>query len=348
MKKQDDVLVDDAPLKMRFDVETWPLRTPFRIAGRTWVDIDVVVTLRKGACVGRGEAAGVFYLNDDVPAIVKRLGAVGARIEAGLDRRALQNLLPVGGARNAIDCAFWDLEAQLSGRSAWENAGLTRPKPLLTTFTCGAAEPDRMAATARNYTDARALKLKLTGEPSDAERVRAVRAARSDVWLGVDGNQSFTRASLERLLPVLKEMHVALIEQPFPIGKDAWLDDVQSPIPVAADESVQGLADLARLEGRYNVVNIKLDKCGGLTEALTMARAACALGLDLMVGNTLGTSLAMAPAFLLGQLCGVVDLDGPVFLKADRAPALRFSDGFIDFPISPWGDPTGGLDQKGK
>ena len=194
-----------------------------------------------------------------------------------------------------------------------------------------------MAAAAGAHANARAIKLKLTGDPSDADRVRAVRQARPDVWLGVDANQGFTRASLERLMPTLTDTHVALIEQPFPIGQEALLDGFQSPIAIAADESAQDLRDIPGLVGRFNVVKIKLDKCGGLTEGLAMARAARALGLDTMVGNMLGTSLAMAPGFLVGQLCNVVDLDGPVFLKADRAISVDYKNGMISCPDALWG-----------
>jgi L-alanine-DL-glutamate epimerase-like enolase superfamily enzyme len=216
-------------------------------------------------------------------------------------------------------------------------ADLDRPRRLLTTFTCGADTPEKMAAAARAYKDARAIKIKLTGEPVDAERVRAVREARADVWLGVDANQGLSRSSLEQLMPTLVQTHTKLIEQPFTIGQEALLDGFQSPIPIAADESVQTLADVPGLVGRFNVMNIKLDKCGGLTEGLAMARAARRLGLDTMVGNMLGTSLGMAPAFLVGQLCQVVDLDGPVFLKADRAIAVDYSDGTIACPEALWG-----------
>ena len=209
----------------------------------------------------------------------------------------------------------------------------------MTTFTCGADSPDRMAETAGGYKDARAIKLKLTGEPIDAERVRAVRAARPDVWLGVDGNQGFTRAALETLLPVLAEAQVSLIEQPFPVGNEDWLDGLNSPIPLAADESVQSLKGIAALANRVQIINIKLDKCGGLTEGLAMARAARDLGLDCMVGNMIGTSLAMAPAFALGQLCKVVDLDGPIFLKSDRADPVRYTSGLITCPERLWGSP---------
>jgi L-alanine-DL-glutamate epimerase-like enolase superfamily enzyme len=224
-----------------------------------------------------------------------------------------------------------------TGRRTWQIAGLDPPRPLLTTFTVGADKPEKMASGARAYADAKAIKLKLTGEPLDADRVRAVRAARPDVWLGVDANQGFTRVFLETLMPVLEEARVELIEQPFKIGQEAQLDGFNSPIPVAADESAQGLADVRRLIGRFNVVNIKLDKCGGLTEALAMARKARRLGLDVMVGNMVGTSLAMAPSFLVGQLCQVVDLDGPVFLSTDRDVTVRYSDGFISCDDRLWG-----------
>jgi L-alanine-DL-glutamate epimerase-like enolase superfamily enzyme len=326
------------PLKMRVEIEQWPMTAPFRITGYTFEATDVlIVSLERDGHVGRGEAAGVYYRNDHPESMSKQIESLRTTIEAGVSRDALQEMLPPGGARNALDCALWDLEAKLSGRFAWQLAGLETPRPLLATFTCGAEEPEKMAQAARSYTTARAIKVKLNGEPIDAERVRAVRAARANVWLSVDANQALARASLERLMPVLLEARVALIEQPFPIGQEALLEGFQSPIPIAADESVQCLADIPSLVGRFNVVNIKLDKCGGLTEGLAMARAARALGLDTMVGNMVGTSLAMAPAFLLGQLCQVVDLDGPIFLKTDRAITVQYTDGFIMCPETLWG-----------
>jgi len=199
-----------------------------------------------------------------------------------------------------------------------------------------------MASDARAYADAKAIKLKLTGEPLDADRVRAVRAARPDVWLGVDANQGFTRVFLETLMPVFVEARVELIEQPFKIGQEALLDGFKSPIPVAADESAQGLSDVRGLVSRFNVVNIKLDKCGGLTEGVAMARKARRLGLDVVVGNMVGTSLAMAPSRLVGQLCKVVDLDGPMLLSTDRDIAARYSEGFISCENIPWGNSNHG------
>jgi L-alanine-DL-glutamate epimerase-like enolase superfamily enzyme len=261
---------------------------------------------------------------------------VRPEIERGIDRESLRMLLPAGGARNAIDAALWDLEAKRAGVPVWQIAGTPAPVPLTTTFTVGAGTPSEMAQTARSYTTARAIKLKLTGD-DPAGCVRAVRAARPDVWLGVDANQGFTRASLERALPQMIEAGVALIEQPVPVGQDATLNGLRSPIPIAADESVQDLAGMAALVGLYNVVNIKLDKCGGLTEGLAMAREARRLGFQVMVGCMSGTSLSMAPAFVLGQLCDFVDLDGPTFLASDRDIPASYADGDIWCPDALWG-----------
>jgi L-alanine-DL-glutamate epimerase-like enolase superfamily enzyme len=325
-------------LELRAVVEQWPLIAPFRITGHTWHSLPtLVVSLEKDGRVGRGEGEGVYYRQDTPERALEEIESLKTTIEAGISRESLQRLLPPGGARNALDCALWDLEAKCTGRPAWQAAGLDRPKPLLTTITCGAGTPEKMASLALGYTQARAIKLKLTGEPVDAERVRAVREARPDVWLGVDANQGFTRSFIEQLMPVLVGARVELIEQPFPIGQGAWVDGLHSPIPLAADESIQGLADIPGLVGRYQVVNIKLDKCGGLTEALAMARAARELGLQAMVGGMMGTSLAMAPAFLVGQLCHVVDLDGPVPLQADRAITVDYTGGFIWCPEKLWG-----------
>ncbi len=333
--------MNSGPLTLRVSIEKYLLKEPFRITGQTMVDTEVViVTLERNGHLGRGEASGVHYrAGDDVPGVIKRIEAARGLIEAGITRESLQQLLPTGGARNAVDCALWDLEAKETGRPAWLIAGLQPPRPLLTTFTVGANGPEKMATDALAYAQAKAIKLKLLGEPADAECVRAVREARPDVWLGVDANQGFTRASLDVLMPVLVEARVQLIEQPFRIGHDAELDGLNAPIPIAADESAQGLADLPALVGRFSVVNIKLDKCGGLTEGLAMAREARRLGLNVMVGNMVGTSLAMAPSFLVGQLCQVVDLDGPVFLTGDRTPSVRYENGAITCPEALWGAP---------
>jgi L-alanine-DL-glutamate epimerase-like enolase superfamily enzyme len=326
------------PLRLRVEIEHWPRSTPVRITGYTYDVINVVLlTLEKDGHVGRAEAGGVFYLKDTAETMLQQLEAVRTTIEAGIDRERVQTLLPAGGARNALDCALWDLESKLTGRPVWQLAGLDPPRPVLTVFTCHADEPEKMAARARGYHGAKAIKLKLTGEPIDKARIQAVRDSLPDVWLGVDANQGFTRESLEALMPALLATRVALIEQPFPLRHDAWLDSFHSPIPIAADESLQGIEQLAGLAGRFAIANIKLDKCGGLTEALAMARRAQAEGLEPMVGNMSGTSLAMAPAFLVGQLCKFADLDGPVFLKSDRPVTVRYADGYVSCPDALWG-----------
>ena len=323
-------------------VQALPLREPVQIAGHRFVDVPVLqLALNDGTHEGRGEAAGVYYLQDrpaDMPAVLE---ALREPIEAGLTRQALRTLLPPGGARNALDCALWELEARQQACAAWQLAGVPTPRPLRTTFTLGAADPGAMAAGAVAFAEALALKLKLTGEADlDVARVHAVRRARPDVWLSVDANQGYTLDAISPLLRALVDCRVSLLEQPFARGREADMRALHCPIPTAADESCLDLAELERLPGLFDMVNIKLDKCGGLTEGLLMARRARELGLQVMVGNMCGTSLAMAPAFVLGQLCDVVDLDGPLFLAQDVAPAARYAVGRIYCASSVWGNGT--------
>ena len=317
--------------------ESWPFKQPFRISGYTFTASEVItVSLTDGGFVGRGEASGVYYRNETPQSMTAQIEDVRSEIESGMDRESLRTLLPAGGARCAIDCALWDLDAKRSGAPVWKMADVPRPIPIRTTFTVGAGTPDEMAQASRSYENARAIKLKLTAD-DPASCVRAVRAARPDVWIGVDANQGFTRGSLEKLLPALVDAQVALLEQPLPVGADAELEGLKSPIPIAADESVQSLLDVGLLVGRYDVVNIKLDKCGGLTEGLAMAHEARKLGLRVMVGCMAGTSLSMAPAFVLGQVCDFVDLDGPTFLARDRDVPALYANGEIWCPDSLWG-----------
>jgi L-Ala-D/L-Glu epimerase len=324
---------------LTYRVETHRLAAPFRISGYVFEASDlVVVDLFDGSYRGRGEASGVYYLGDEAPRIVEQLEACRSQIEACASREELRQILPIGGARNAVDCAFWELEANRTGISAHRLAGVEAPRPLVTTFTLGADEPAKMAEGARAYAAARAIKIKLTGGfELDVERVRAVREARPDVWLGVDANQGFDIQVLPALAQAMARQNVSLIEQPLARGRESDLEGFKSPIPIAADESVLGLSDVPGLVGRFQVVNIKLDKCGGLTEALLMAAEARRLGLGVMVGNMVGTSLAMAPAFILGQFCDYVDLDGPTFLKQDRLPGVQYKDGQIWCPDEVWG-----------
>ncbi len=320
--------------------ELIPLSAPFTITGYTFTDMTVVVVrLAERGAAGQGEAAGVYYLGDDADRMSAAIEDVRGDIEAGIDRESLRRLLPPGGARNALDCALWDLEAKRLGQPVWRIAGLERPRALVTTFTLPANDPGSMATKAAGeYAQAKSLKLKLTGEtPLDSERVRAVRKARPDAWMGVDANQGFTPESLSALMPDLVGCKVKLVEQPFARGREADLDGFRCPIPVAADESVQGLGDIEPLVGRFDIANIKLDKCGGLTEGLAMAAEARRLGLGVMVGNMVGTSLAMAPAWILGQLCDINDLDGTLFISRDRVPAMKFEQGKVSYPDGGWG-----------
>ena len=329
-------------LALQVAQEALPLSAPFVITGYTFTEVPVIVArLDDGDAIGEGEAAGVYYLGDDAAHMLAAVEAVRNELAIGADRDDLRRLLPPGGARNALDCALWDLEAKHTRQPAWKIAGLEKPRPLVTTYTLGAGDPGEMAGKALGFAQARALKLKLTGQPAlDAERVRAVRKARPDVWLGVDGNQGFEPDSLEAVMPALVAADVRLLEQPFARGRESQHDGFKSPIPVAADESVQGLADIESLVGRFDVVNIKLDKCGGLTEALMMAAEARRLKLGVMVGNMVGTSLAMAPGWLLGQLCDIADLDGTLFITRDRSPAMVFEDGRVSYPDRGWGNPA--------
>ena len=326
-------------LTLQVEIQQLRLSVPFRISGYVFEVQDVVVvTLGDGEHRGRGEASGVYYLNDGAGKMVGAIEDVRSTVELGVDRAGLQDLLPPGGARNALDCALWELDAHRAGAPVWQLADLPPPKPLLTTFTLGAEAPEVMAAGALKFSQARALKLKLTGQLDlDIARVRAVRSARPDVWMGVDANQAYSIVSLAALIDALALQDVSLLEQPLKRGHEMDLDGVQSTIPIAADESALSMGDLPALRGRFQVVNIKLDKCGGLTEGLAMAREARRLGLKVMVGNMVGSSLAMAPAFVLGQLCDVVDLDGPIFLERDRTPSISYTDGNVWSGAQVWG-----------
>lgn len=315
------------------------LAQPFRIAGHefsTWETITA--TLSDGAHAGRGEAAGVYFLGEGSERMLAAIESVRTQIESGADRETLRSILAPGGARNAIDCAMWELEARRSGVPVWQAAGAPEPRPIVTTFTLSAETPEQMARAAAGHSQARAIKAKVTGDLElDIERVRAIRAARPDVWLGVDGNQGFARHQLERLIPALAELSVSLLEQPLPRGDEAALEGLNSPIPIAGDESILSLEDVRSAPGRFQVVNIKLDKCGGLTEGLLMHGEARRLGLQVMVGTMLCTSLGTAPGFVLGQLCDFVDLDGPTFLAPEHPPCATYRDGKLFVGPEVWG-----------
>ncbi|TBR40388.1 MULTISPECIES: dipeptide epimerase [Dyella] len=327
-------------LSLSAHIEKLPLKQAFHITGYTFTACDaLIVTLREGNLTARGEALGVYYRDDTPPNMLAQVDALREIVQQGVTREQLLSLLPAGGARNALDCALWDLEAQRRGKSVWELAGVSKVASLLTTYTLSADEPTQVAATARGMDGVRALKLKLTNDTLNAERVKAARAACPDAWIMVDANQGFTRESLAALLPTCVEARVNVIEQPFPIGCEDWFDGFECPIPFAADESVQDIGDLAKLAGRVQIINIKLDKCGGLTAGLRLAAEAKRQGFDLMVGNMGGSSWSMGPAFVLGSLCEVVDLDGPMFIRGDRTPGVSYRDGRVWCPDEVWGNP---------
>lgn len=327
------------PVTLKSHVEKWTAKEPFRISGYTFTEIDIAVaTISDEQFQGIGEACGVYYNDDTAENITSVLEQFTQDFSLDkLTRNSLIEHLPAGGARNALDAALWDLEAVKEGVPVWKLAQISKPKPLTTAFTIGAGEPEHMALTAQGLSQAKIIKLKLTGDPIDAERLKAVRKARPDVNLAIDANQGFTPDSLENLMPVLTQVNTFLIEQPFSVGQEHLMAHYNSPIPTAADESVQVLSDIEPLIGLFDMINIKLDKCGGLTHGLAMAKEARKLGFKVMVGNMGGTSRAQAPAFMLGQLCDFVDLDGPTLLKKDRPFSARYENGQIYCPETVWG-----------
>ena len=312
---------------------------PFKISGYVFDAMpSVVATIGDGEKFGRGEAAGVYYLKDDQDHMLGVLEDLRPEIEAGLTRRELQHRLPPGGARNALDCALWELEGRQSHTPVWKLAKVPKPKPLVTTFTLPADEPAVLAQKIRRLSFAKAIKLKLDGDVSvDRERIRIVRETRPDAWIGVDANQGFVGKDLDELAAALRDFRIGLVEQPIKRGAETDLLGWHPGVPVAADESILDLTELEERGHFFDVINIKLDKCGGLTEALKMAAVARLFGKKLMVGNMGGSTLAMAPGFILAQLCDVVDLDGPFGLADDPLSNTIYSDGEIYVPGTIWG-----------
>jgi L-alanine-DL-glutamate epimerase-like enolase superfamily enzyme len=286
---------------------------------------------------GWAEAAGVDYDGETPESISAEIAALKPALHEQITGGELLGLLPAGGARNALDCALWDLRAKQSGRTAWQLAGLAPPRPVMTVYTIGLASEADFRRKLRDATGFPSLKLKVDAE-HHLDLVRMTREIHPAAHILVDANQSWSRTLLERLLPTLSELGVALVEQPVRREEDASLDGLRSPLPLAADESCTDRQSLPALAGRYQYINIKLDKCGGLTEALAMCVEARRLGLGLMVGNMCGSSLAMAPAFLVAQSCAFTDLDGPLLQKLDRTSPIRFESGWMQSPeASLWG-----------
>jgi L-alanine-DL-glutamate epimerase-like enolase superfamily enzyme len=319
-------------MKLSLHTERWPTRAPFRITGTVFEAFEsVVVELSQDGFTGRGEALGVYYLQESALALLAQIEAQAGAVEKGIDREALLSLLPPGGARNAIDCALWDLEAKQLGTSIWALTGIV-PRPLNTVFTIGIeASPAAMARKAESAHDHPLLKVKLDGDRPLA-RMQAIRAARPGARLVVDANQGWTLAQLAEVAPALADLGVEMIEQPLPRGGDAGLLGFQSPVPLCADESCLHLGELDQAAQRYQMINIKLDKAGGLTHGLALAAAARERGLGVMVGCMGGSSLAMAPAFVLGCVADLVDIDGPLLQQRDRLNGLHYTKGLADPP----------------
>jgi|SRR5579875_108349 L-alanine-DL-glutamate epimerase-like enolase superfamily enzyme len=326
-------------LDLKVTVEHFPILGKFVIArGAKTEAVTVVATIEdQTGARGRGECVPYARYGETVESVVRQIETVRTLIESGADRAALQRLLPAGAARNALDCALWDFEAKRRGVAAHILAGLPPPGRVVTAFTISAGSPDEMAAAAKRACGRPLLKIKLAGE-GDAARLAAVRAAAPASILIADANEAWPQAELERNLEICAKAGVALIEQPLPAGEDAALARVQHIVPVCADESVHGCTGLEDLRGRYDAINVKLDKTGGLTEALALVKLAQGLGFELMIGCMVASSLAMAPALLLAGNAHFVDLDGPLLLARDRPEGLIYEDSIVN-PPSPalWG-----------
>ncbi len=326
------------PRRLSIEIARYPLKNPFVISrGSKTEAVTLVATITQGQASGRGECTPYARYGESVESVASAIESARAAIESGAGRAELQGLLPAGAARNALDCALWDLDAKMSGVPAFRLAGLREIAPCLTAFTLSVGTPEEMARAAQAAAGRPVLKVKLAGA-GDAERLAAVRAAAPQAELIVDANEAWRPENLDENFSACAAAGVALVEQPLPAGDDSALARTKWPIATCADESVHDRKGLAALRDRYQFVNIKLDKTGGLTEALALAAEAEKLGFDLFVGCMVASSLAMAPALLLTGRARFVDLDGPLLLAQDRAHGLRY-DGSTVFPPDPalWG-----------
>lgn len=331
-------MVNDQAVVLSVGIERWPIAGTFAISrGAKTEAVVVVAELRQQNVRGRGECVPYARYGESPETVAADIAAMAGALANGLDRAALQRVMPPGAARNALDCAFWDLEAKRTGRPVHALAGLPAPKPCVTAYTLSLDRPERMADAAARAASRRLLKIKLGGD-GDPERISAIRAAAPRSELIVDANEGWTTDNLESNIALCAAAQVTLIEQPLPAGEDEALAAIVRAVPVCADESAHDRASLEALAGRYDAVNIKLDKTGGLTEALAMAAEAERRGLRIMVGCMVATSLAMAPAMLAAQRATFVDLDGPLLLARDRENGLHYHDSVVT-PATPalWG-----------
>ena len=320
--------------------ESWPIAGGFTISRGSKTTADVVhVAIGRDGAVGHGECVPYPRYDETVEGTVAELERARAAVEAGCSRDQVPALLGGHAARNALDCALWDLEAKLRNTSAWKLAGLPHaPGPVTTAYTISLGAPEKMADAAKSAASRPLLKVKLGG-PGDGDRLRAVRAAAPRARLVIDANEGWQPAELDDRLALCSEVGVELVEQPLPAGNDDALEGLgETDVLICADESAHGIDDLKRLRARYTAINIKLDKTGGLTPALALARAARGAGFEIMIGCMVATSLAMAPAHLIAQGATVVDLDGPLLLSEDRSPGIRYDDSTMHPPPAElWG-----------
>jgi L-Ala-D/L-Glu epimerase len=311
--------------------EIWPLKEPFRISRGSHTETRVVVvTVSDGEHISRGECVPLARYNQSIASVLGQTESV--KSEKNFNRQDLQELMPAGAARNALDCALWDLEAKASGKRVWELANIPAVSEVETSFTISLDTPEKMAASAQDYGVPGPLKLKLGGDNADLTRVEAVREAAAEARLLIDANESWSPEHYQKIVPALKQLGVELIEQPFPAHVDEVLETLNHPIPVCADESCHTTVDLPRLTNRYEVINVKLDKTGGLTEALRLCERARKNGFKLLVGCMVCTSLGIAPARLLAGTAHWVDLDGPLLLAHDRHQGLVYRNARIGMP----------------
>src|SRR5438270_9832344 len=318
-------------MQIEANKETWQLKQVFRISRGERSEAEVVVvTIRDGGQVGRGECVPIRRYNQSSESVLAQIESI--KREKGLDRESLQKLLPASAARNALDCALWDLEAKRSGKRVWELASVPMKSEVATSFTISLDSPEKMAAAAKANSNEPILKLKLNGEDVDLARVEAVRAAAPAAQLLIDANESWSPEHYRKIVPALKKLDVEVVEQPFPAAADQVLETLERPIPICADESCHTGADLPRLKNLCQVINVKLDKTGGLTEALRLCEQARAAGFKLFIGCMVGTSLSMAPARVLASAADYVDLDGPMLVARDRDHGLFYQNGKIGIP----------------
>lgn len=322
------------PMQIEVRAESFPLASVFTISRGSRTEAHVVtVRISRNGVHGQGECVPYSRYGESIESVVRQIESLPSKFS----RMELQELLPPGAARNAVDCALWDLESKESGRRVWELARLPAPLPVTTAYTLSLEDPDRMKASAARQSHRPLLKIKL-GTPDDIPRLEAVREASPESAIIVDANEGWNRESYLEMIPHLVRLGVKMVEQPLPAGNDAPLEEMERPVPVCADESCHDRSTLPELKGRYDMINIKLDKTGGLTEALALKKAALQEGFGLMVGCMVGTSLAMAPALLVAQEADVVDLDGPLLLAGDREKPLHYEESLVHPPDTElWG-----------